>query len=361
MNKYTITEGDLKSDKEEIVNLLIKNMKGQTKNTYEWNYEKNPYGNAICWCARDESSDSLVGSAAYFPRKVFLKGGPVNAAIAADFVVNEEHRVYGPALKLQREGHSKLKENGFRLVYGVPNDLGRLFFFRIGYKKMGKIDTFIKIIKTQRLSKGYLLQSLPQTKGSKVINPILTSKISLKVIDFIVKLRSKERRHKKMNKYSVETPKFFDERFDVFWKKAKNQFDIIGERSSTFLNWRYIESPLQEYKIFCIKDGKENIEGYVVYYFKDNRYYVVDMLFSNRNDALNSLLAEFSLYARANEIGAIIIHYLGNSIFENRIKDYNFRLVNKEVGEVLIHSPNTSLDSDIHNKDNWHFLTGDIS
>jgi predicted N-acetyltransferase YhbS len=361
MNKYTIIEADLKSDKEEIVNLLLKNMRGQTQKIYEWNYEMNPYGNALCWLAKHESIDSLVGSAAFFPRKVFLKGKEINAFITADFVVNEEHRVYGPALKLQRESHSKLKDSGFRFLYGVPNKLGSPFFYRIGYKKLGKIETFIKIIKTQRLPRDYLIHSLPSTKTSKLTNLVFTSRISLKVIDFIVKLRSKERRHKKANKYSVETPELFDERFDVFWKKAKDQFNIIGERSSDFLNWRYVKSPLQDYKIFCIKDNKRNIEGYVVYYFNDNRYYVADMLFLNKNDVLDSLLAEFALFARANEIGAIIIHYLGNSLFENRIKDFNFRSVNKEVGEVLIYSPNSSLDSDIFNKDNWHFFTGDIS
>jgi hypothetical protein len=361
MIKYTIIEADLNSNKEGIIDLLLNNMRGQTRQTYEWNYEKNPFGNAHCWLARHEDSNSMVGSAAFFPRKVILKGKLVDTAITADFVVNEEHRVYGPALKLQREGHSRLKSNGFELFYGVPNDLSRLFFYRIGYKKLGKIGTFVKVIKTANLPRDYLLSSVRSSKYSRLMSYALSNRLFLKTIDFFIKRKSKERHYKKAQKYLVETPESFDDRFDLFWNRVKGQYNIVGERSSDFLNWRFAESPLQDYKIFCITDAKNNIMGYIVYYYNENRYYVVDMLFLDPNDILDFLIAEFALYARANKIGAIIVHYLGNNTFENKLTDFNFSSMTSDTREVLVHSPNSSLDPEVINKDNWHFFTGDIS
>lgn len=346
MNRYTIIEGNVKNNKEDIFPILKRNLEGASAQRYEWNYENCPYGNARCWLAKDENSGDLVGSAALFPRKIFIEDEPVYAAIAGDFTVDKKHRGFGPALKLLREIQSSLRNTKFRFIYGVPNELSRKLFLRIGYKEIGKFERFVKILKTEYKSKQYL--------------PFLAhSKMLLRVIDFFIKIFSKENRYKKRVNYSVEMPKYFDNRFDVFWEKVSTQFDIIGERTSHFLNWRYIQSSYQEYKIFCILNEKKEIAGYIVYYFEENMCHIVDILFVMLDDVLDSLLAEFSLFLRAKGKGSISIYYLGKGLLEKKLKEFNFHIVKKEDKHVLIYSPNLSAETFLLDKKNWHFFQGD--
>ena len=180
------------------------------------------------------------------------------------------------------------------------------------------------------------------------------------VVDVPIKFFSKEKHYQKTFNYSVEIPEFFDDRFDAFWKKASKQFNIIGERTSNFLNWRFKKSPSQEYKIFCIVDDKKDILGYIVfYYYKDNICNIVDMLFLTSENILDSLLAEFAIYARVNGVGAIVIRYLGNRLLEEKLKEFNFFIIEKDCTNMVIYSPDFPFESYLLDKQNWYFFTGD--
>lgn len=346
MNRYSIKEANVTHDKGDILPILKRNLEGTSAERYVWNYENCPYGNARCWVAVNKNSGSLIGSAALFPRKILMEGEPVFAAIAGDFAVDKEHRAFGPALPLQREIQSNLRKTEFRFIYGVPNELSRMLFLKIGYREIGRFKRFMKVLKTEYKSEKYLHRSFRSKMFSRLIN-------------FLIKLFSKEKRYKKTFNYSVEMPEFFDERFDVFWKKVSPQFHIIGERTSSFLNWRYKQSPAQEYCIFCILDDKKDIAGYIVYYFRENMCHIIDMLFLSSEDIIDSLLAEFALYVRAKGIGSISTYYLGNRSFEKKLKKFNFYLVKKEDWNVVIYGPDLSFGSNVLDHTHWHFFTGD--
>jgi len=347
MNRYTIIEANVKNDKEDILSVLKRNLVQISLQMYEWKYESCPHGDACCWLAKDEKSDSLVGSAALFPRMMFVQGEPVYVAVAGDFAVDKKHRAYGPALTLQREIlQSKLSNTKFKFFYGVPNDLSRMLFFRIGYKEIGKFKRFIKVLKTEGTPKEYL-------------PPSLRYRMLSRMIDFFVRIFAREMRFKRNYDYSVEMPKFFDERFDVFWKKVSKQFDIIGERTSSFLNWRFIQSSYQKFNIFCILDDEKNVAGYVVYFLKDNICHIVDMLFDKSDGVLDSLLMKFLLYARSKEMGSVVIRYLGDESFERNLKRFNFHGWKNDNANVMIFGSDISSESNLLDKNSWHFFRGD--
>ena len=154
-------------------------------------------------------------------------------------------------------------------------------------------------------------------------------------------------------------PAFFDERFDVLWEKASKQFNIIGERSSKFLNWRYKQSSTYDYEIFCISDDKKEIAGYLIYFVKDNICHVVDMLFLPSDNVINLLLAEFIRHVRSKRIGAIVIRYMGNDLIENKFKEFNFFLTNNDSSIVVLYTANISSESYLLDETNWYFFTGD--
>jgi hypothetical protein len=346
MTRYSIIKADIKQNRNDIVPLLQRNLKIASPQRYAWNYEQCPYGSAHCWLVKDEQSNFFIGSATLFPRKILVKDKPLHAGIAGDFSVDKKFRVFSPALKLQKEIKEKIQETEFKFIYGIPNEQSKTLFLKIGYKKIGRVQYFIKPLK----SKDALYQYL---------HPYLRLPILSKTIDFFIKIFAKENRYKKTWTYSIEMPEFFDDRFDILWKKASKQFTIISERTSTFLNWRYIQSTTQDYKIFCLINEKKEILGYIVYYIENNMCSIMDLLVEHRGKILDSLLAEFLRYIRKKEVGSISTCYLGDRLLERKLREFHFLPVNKVTMDLIIYSPNPSEYTYLLNKKNWYFFAGD--
>lgn len=350
--KYTIIKTDVKKDKDLILPILRRNLEGINEERYIWNYFKSPYGDSQCWLAREEDSGKYVGCGTLFPRRISIRGKLINAAIAGDFAVDKEHRVYGPALKLQQTIQLNInncsKNSDLEFIYGIPNRLAKPIFSRIGYIELGKYNSFIKILKTEYKWKEYL----PPAKLTRIFS---------KIIDLSLILFSKEKRYKRPSGISIEIPKRFDGRFDVLWARVHDQFNIIGERDSQFLNWRYKESKNNnKYEIFSIVNDKREILGYIVYYIKENICYISDLLSLNLDDFANVLLAEFSLYMRERAVGSISIRYFGDKSLLTLLKRFHFLLHKKGEAKVMAYIDKISPYATIlHNDQNWYFLEGD--
>ena len=345
MTRYSISEADVRNNKDDILSILTKNLDGQSPSRYEWNYNQCPYGAALCWLAKDEQSNIFIGTTALFPRVVLVKGDPVYAVIAGDFAVDIKHRNLITALSLQKEIRSKIHDTKFKFIYGLPNKQSKNIFLRLGYKKIGRFTHFVKPLKSEY-------------QYNKYIYSFLQLKIFARAVDFLIKSFSKENRYKTTLKYSIITPEYFDDRFDMFWKNVSKHSTIIGERTSIFLNWRYIQSPEKKYKIFCLLDEHNDIIGYIVYFIENNMCHIRDMLFEPSTEVLSLLLAEFSRFIRMKGVGSISVHYLGGSLLEKKLREFNFLPIKNET-DLIIYSPDIADNTDLLNKENWHFLAGD--
>ncbi|VAX33497.1 hypothetical protein MNBD_NITROSPIRAE03-1739, partial [hydrothermal vent metagenome] len=308
----------------------------------------SPHGNAHCWLAREESSGRYVGSGSLFPRRMYVFGKAVYGAIAGDFAVDKEHRAYGPALRLQRTIQSAHKDNGLEFIYGVPNKLSEPIFLRIGYSELGKYNRYIKILKAEYKHRHYL----PPEPVTRMFSGI---------IDVGLKGFFKESRYRRATNISIELPEFFDERFDLLWKKVLGQFKIAGDRSSEVLNWRYKESPHHDNRIFTLIDHEQDIDGYIVYYTENNACYIADVLFIDSESIRDSLFAEFILYMREMGIGSISIRYFGGGLLTRYLRKFGFFPVREEDSSILVYSDKASpLSPFLLRGDNWYFLEGDL-
>ena len=351
MKNYTIIKADVENDKEIILSLLQRiGYTGFPRDSkrYDWSFKQCPYGKGLFWLAKFEPTDSFVGITSLSPRKLLVNGKPIYAGIMGDFVVDKNHRGYGPALKLQREVLSKLNDFGYIFNYAAPNKFGAPIVSRVGYKEICRYKLYIKPLKTVIIPKKYLPR-------------YLQSNVLLNIIDFFNSIILKDKRVKDTFGYSIEMPDLFDERFDVLWEKASKQFNIMGERSSKFLDWRYKHSCLHNYKIFCILNDEKELAGYIVYSVENNICLVSDMLFLPTDNSIDLLLAKFILYLRAKEIGAIAICYMGNSFIKKKLKEFNFFPIIRKNDEVIIslYVANLPLESYLWNENSWYFFDCD--
>jgi len=345
MTRYSITEADVQNNRDDILPILIKNLTGPSLNIYVWNYNQCPYGVARCWLAKHEESNTFIGTATLFPRVILVKGEPVSAAVAGDFAVDKQHRNLSTALALQKEIQSKIHDTKFKFIYLLPNEQAQGIFLRLGYKKIGNFVHFVKPLKSEY-------------QYNKYLHSFLQLKIFAKTVDFLIKSVAKENRYKTLLKYSTITPEYFDDRFDVFWKNISKHFTIIGERTSFFLNWRYIQYPEKKYKIFCLLDEHNDIIGYIVYFLENNMCHIRDMLFEPSTEFLSLLLAEFSRFIRMKGVGSISVDYLGDSFLEKKLREFNFLPFKNEM-DLIIYSSDMAENTDLLKKENWHFFAGD--
>ena len=346
MMSYSILKADLKKNRDDIVALLKRNFIDVPDERYRWIYEENPSGPASCWVAKKE--DNVVGVTALFPRKILMDGTPLLAGIAGDFSVDKGHRSLGPALLLQKAAISECREGKFIILYGFPNKQSELVLLRAAYRILGDVLRMTK-----------LLESYHQIK--KVIDiPLITRMIS-KPVDLIMRSTPKEKYYNNSNQYSCEVLSFFDHRFDTLWEKASSRFSIIGERSSSYLNWRYNRSPHHDYSIFALihkEDG--SIFGYIVFHYDtEARTYIDDLLAIDMEETLEVLLSEFISFQRKEKINSISIRYTGANALVTKLKEFGFVLRGKEGRMVVYSSPDSPFLPSLLAKDNWFLLPGD--
>lgn len=340
---YSVTRIDLERDKNDVVLLWERNFPALPQERYDWIYRKNPDGKALSWVAREIGSGSSVGTASLFPRKIRVNGRTVTAGIAGDFAVNQEQRGSSIAIKLQRALAATVNQNDLGLIYGVSNQKAEPVQLRVGYVLLGRMDRWVKPLKTAKYFKSSPLRGLVS-----------------KPLDFIMRHLSRESRRPRAEGYATEELRSFDQRFDRLWTRASGQFNIIGERSTDYLNWRYGRSPHRSYRILSlIRKDSRDICGYLVYYLQDKVGFIVDMLFSDSGSALDRLLSEFIVYLRGRDVESISVLLFGCPPLKKKLRSFGF-VRREEESRILVYPDRNSPYAEfLLNGENWLLLEGD--
>ncbi|MCK5267144.1 MAG: GNAT family N-acetyltransferase [Spirochaetes bacterium] len=342
--KYSIIEAHIEKDRDNIVAIKRRNLKNSSDSTFIWKYKDNACGNVYNLLAKDDNGNA-VGMTSLFPRRFYLNGQAVSAAVAGDFAVDKKHRAFGPALNLQKTSLSNMKNCGFSFIYALPNKFSAPVMLRAGYIEIGKMQRFVRLLKAKNSLKKYI-------KNFLLLN--LTSMI----IDSLLKLFSKENRYRKYSHLKVEHLGFFDERIDCLWGEVFRNFKIVGERTSVFLNWRYQQSSTDSYKIFTVEKNDKKIIGYVVYYIANDVFYIVDMLSADIEKSTDILIGKFIIYAQKKAAHAISIVYFGNVQVERKLKEFGFFSRHDE-RKVLFNGKEWLNNVNLKSENNWYLLGGD--
>lgn len=340
---YSVTNLDLDRNRDDIARLLEGNFPDLPQERYDWIYLRNPQGKALSWAVLESTSGALVGTTSLFPRKMNVDGKTVRAGIAGDFAVNREHRGSTAAIRLQRAVVTGMNQSEFEFIYGISNKKAEPVQLRVGYVLLGKMDRWAKLLRTRKYFKASVLRWL-------VSRPL----------DLMMKHLSKEKRYQRPEGYTIEKSTSFDQRFDLLWKRASRQFNLIGERSKDYLNWRYGQSPHEGYQIFSLlHKNEQEILGYVIYYLKGKVGVIADMLFLNFDSALESLLSEFIHYLREQDVESISILLFGCPSLEKKLKSFDF-VRRDEESRILVYPAKNSPNAEfVLNTENWFLLEGD--
>jgi hypothetical protein len=344
--RYSYRKAYLKKDLGVIRDICLNNLKDIPEERFSWIYENNPHGSPVCWLVEDTEKDMAVGTAALFPRRMMIQGKTGKGGIAGDFAINKHHRGLGPALSLQKKLFLSVKEDNYDVLYGIPNEQSLPILVRAGYKVIGNNLWMNKSIQSHHFLKHYI--------KSKILIKILS-----RPLDIIMRFVSRETYYNKPQSFSFHTLNSFDNRFDDLWNRVSEKYTIIGERTSDYLNWKYIENPYRSHDIFVIVQNETSeILGYIVSHTSQNSVHIVDMLTLNLEEVFDSLLTEFILFQRKKGINAIKAIYFGNNDIVMKLNKYRFFITNRQ---KVIAYKNSELQtlSCMLDESNWYLMKGD--
>ena len=140
---------------------------------YDWLYLENPDGPARIWVLDDEQTGRIVGSSALLPRKMFARGREILGCVVADTWVHPDHRVLGPALKLQRACIADIRSGTFALGYDYPRQAMPAVYQRL---RLTPVDSLVAYLQLLRFN-SFLSQRIGFEPAASIaaamLNPLL--------------------------------------------------------------------------------------------------------------------------------------------------------------------------------------------
>lgn len=321
---------------------------------FPWYYTLNPGGRPTTILLLDEDSNQIVGSGSFYPRKMVLDGARLSIGVLADFLVQSKHRTAGAAVIIQRALAESSRAAGVNFLAAYPNRLSEPIFKRVGYKQVGKANRWVKPLRSHKEMAKRVAHPLAAAAASRVVD------FGLSALDLkrIARLSSSAR---KLQAISLD---FCDERFDALWERAKTAHLITGERTSTYLQWRYHDFPSLKYRFFALTDGAgERISAYLTFYVNQDNAAIIGDLFSDElTDTLDALLLRFSVFQRRAGRSTVYLDYLGPDSLGERFRNIGFCSRPTSRSLFVYFDSNTSEDVQrlVSNPANWFTLDAEM-
>lgn len=316
---------------------------------WDWKYFKNPAGEHMMYVAVEPASGRIVGEIGAIPVRVYINGRAVEANQVVDIVILPEYQKRGPFFQLEKLSREEIINRNMPLSYAVS------------IKRTYKIST--KMLKFKGV--------YPINKMVKVLDPspFLRKKIGFlgSIIGGVWKTALRMGYYLKRSSlsegYIIEEVDEFDKRFDEFWKNESKNYGIIIARNSRYLNWRYLQNPLFNYKIFVILSEK-NIKGFVVLSYEKEEWIkrgrIVDIFIEKDNiQAAVALINKAIGYFYKNNCAIVATWIPEHSWLFPVFKKFGFK--SKETPhDLIIRSYDDKLQYDyLTDRKNWYLTMGD--
>jgi hypothetical protein len=251
----------LREDRQQLIELLERNIEGEQTRHFAWRHEANPVGPGWSWVIYERRTDAIVAMTSVFPRRMHVCGRPMLCGIVAEFVVDATHRSLGPAVELQRATFEPVRSGEIAFCYdAVPHDRGMSTFVRLGLHPSAELVRYALPLR----SDDYLRSRL----GSGAWTRPLISGANLI-------LNARKRRIGS----TLEITEFggsFDEEFSCLDQAVANSGIIRSSRTALDLNWRYRGHPdLNHRALVARRQGR--LVGFLVFVIFDTIACVIDV------------------------------------------------------------------------------------
>lgn len=312
---------------------------------YQALYGQHAYEKIITAILFHDSTVYPVGCSSLLSRIFFYNGMRIKAGINCDIFVDLEHRTLGPAIMLLKSLVLEANKAGFQMLIVIPNDKAEPVFARLGYKHIGFVFRWIKLLKTEK-------------KVSGLTRNALVNKLLSKILDIFLYFFSMElwyRIYFLFTNQPFETKEIF---FNELPDRFKSQETIEMDSPALYLKWRYTEVQSNNSRIFAIERmGK--IEGALIYQINDKNAYISDYFSNNKKARIDTrLLCDFILLMRKQRVDTISSAFFGEGHLFRDFKKFGF--MRREKRSVFFHPIDPSIESMFKGDTNFSLMETDL-
>ena len=288
---------------------------GDVDRKFDWAYREapEPTPTVFMLAADGDGERRWVGTAGVAIRRVRAGGRELRAGLLADLAVDRDHRSLLPALSLVRA----VKEwvgGEMDLAYGFPNNLAEGVFKRVGYKPLGMMGRWVRVLRHAGYASRVKEAELPRVPRpvKRVVDRAADvgaiAAVAGGAVDLVQLARIAPSAVQAARRIKLAWAEAADERIDRVWEAAREEHEVVGVRSARFLSWRFPAAPERAIAIAGARGDGAPL-AYAVIDHVDRVAYVRD-LFGTR-EAVTWLLDLLvpALYPRGAT--AVSMRYLG--------------------------------------------------
>lgn len=281
----------------------------------EWLYERNPAGPPTTILGMHDESGGVIGCGSIIPRQMRIGGQLVSAGMLADFAVSPSHRTAGPALTIQRGIVERSADAGFTFLFGYPNKSSEPILRRVGYQCVGETEAWSKPLRTRER----IQERIRFAPAAAMAAPVVDTALAGADLIRVARKRSGPRA-------SLEVLDRPDGRFDDLWSRSLDSLTVQGDRSASYLAWRYAQSPGKDYRFLCLVDRSSRaLLGYAAVTVSDNKVAVVgDLVCLDYDATLASLISHTALQLRREGMEILRVDYIGPKSFGDKLRSLGF-------------------------------------
>jgi hypothetical protein len=337
-------ELDVETERDLMIAFLGENLPGHGGAAhFDWLYRDNPDGVARAWLAVDDETEEPVGAAAAFPRRVWVHGTEMVCWNLGDFAIRKEYRSLGPAMILQRACLQPVIEGRIPFAYDHPSCVMLAIYKRMGIPETGRITRFAKLLRVDEQVARLL--KFPAVAGG--ISGIANVVLSIADRGLLVKRRCGVGSR-------VER---FDERATALERDLAREHPVVGSRRAAYLNWRYVDNPLQEHEILTL-EADSRLVGYAVIRHEGQNARLMDLYTEKNSEFIDGLVAGVIEALRAGRTRTLNAPLLEASPLVPVLKRWGFRA--RESHPFVVSAPPRSESAGtVQHAGNWYLTAGD--
>src|SRR5581483_10186127 len=211
---------------------------------WDWNYDSNPMNREdepYILLMRD--GKTLIGMIGAIPLRVSIQGKEFPLTHSCDLGVDRAYR--GRRLSERLLEHYM---NANSLSFGWVNSISHRRVRNLQRTTSFQLTPLVKVLNHRVLVLGLL-----QSRSRSLFNRLLLSRPVAN--QSIAPCPSPQVQIKQMYE--------FNERFDDFWQRVRDEYSVILVRDRQCLNWRYVSRPDAKYILFSAAHGPRLV-GYLV-------------------------------------------------------------------------------------------------
>lgn len=197
-----------------------------SENYLEWEYTKNPAGNAIAFVEKDV--EKIAGQYILIPKDIVVDGTSVKSSLSLNTITHPDFRGKGVFPRLAELTYSECKIDNIDFTVGFPNaNSVKVFLGKLKFVEIGRMPLLLNVVNPLKAIANFIKRRGSDSNEELVLKIDSTGN-DFSSLDLIIDA----------------------DRYDQFLTTFESRGFITSKRSREYLKWRYVDIPLRKYHLF---------------------------------------------------------------------------------------------------------------